>query len=347
VNFTRCFKSFALGIVLLSIAAASSARGDGENDLSVLVAAQQAHPGDMLAKRAVENAVCAGLPNEMPAALPSSLPVDATAAPDDLGTLIAPKPYLVTQAAEPQQGLNFAKITYLYRTADDGQIQQFCRIHYTLPDDSALAGRIARLLSLANRTLVQETGRPPVGGDAPFDVWLCRSGQAGGEQWGRNIYFYDLDAPRSSIEWIREVVHEYSHLALPPIGGYTAPEYWANGYLGERLIVRWFQRIPDGPAMVGRAWGDFSGAGNFDRLLVTPALDLYHKVGPNPKWLARTDADGMRYLIGQALAIDDKYGGRRIGDIFALIPLQREAKAADWGYAVRQATPRHAVARRP
>jgi hypothetical protein len=305
-----------------------------ESDLVGLVAAQKASPTSTSAQRAVEDAVSSGLPSSLDSGLLPALPIDATTAPDGLGTLIIPKPYLVTQSTEPQHGQVFAKITYLYLPDVNGRQSQFCQVHYTLPDDAPLAGRIARLLALAHRTLVAKTGRPPVGGEEPFQVWLCRSGEAGGEQWGRNIYFYDLDLPRSSIEWIREIVHEYSHLALPPIGGYKAPEYWANGYLGERLIIRWFQRIPDGPAMVEHAWGDFSGAANFDRLLITPALALYQKAPSDPKWLSRTDADGMRYLIGQALTLDDKYGAHTLGDMLAMLPLNREARATDWSEAV-------------
>ena len=282
-------------------------------DIRALVEILTAHPQSAAAQRAVENAVSAGLPEQLLLSLLPSLPVDISSEVDDLGTLVSPKPYLATKAAEPQYGQNFAKITYLYQTDAHDALRLFCRVHYTLPDDTPLAARVARLLSLAHRTLVQKTGRAPVSGEAPFDVWLCRGGAAGGEQWGRNLYLYDLDAPRSSIEWIREIVHEYSHLALPPIGGYGNPEYWANGYLGERLIIRWFQRIPDGPAMVSRAWGDFSGAENFDRLLIAPPITLYRKIGPNPRWLARKDSEGMRYLIGQAMVVDDTQGGASPG----------------------------------
>ncbi len=298
--------------------------------------------------RAAEATVSNGLPEHVDVTQLIALPVDSVSLPDGLGTLIVPRPYLPTPADEPQAGARFSKATYLYLPdGGEGRLRLFCTVHYTLPSDAALAGRMARLLSLAHRTLTTQTGQPAANGDAPFAVWLCRDGRAGGEQWNANLYFDALDAPRSSIEWIREILHEYSHLALPPIGGYKAPEYWANGYLGERLLVRWLQRLPDGPAQVQRAWGDFSGAANFSRLLIAPALTLYARVGPNPKWLARTDADGMRYLIGQALTADDKYGGRVLGEAFALLPRAHEARAADLSDALGVAAVHHALARRP
>jgi hypothetical protein len=326
-----------LPLAALTLCAARSLAQQPTPDLAALVASQQAHPNDSAAKRALENAVCSGLPEQLAPSILLSLPVAVSDAPDGLGELVVPKPYLPVHATEPQQGLDFAHVTYLYASSLDGTQHLFCSVHYTLPDDAPLAARMARLLALAHRTLLTQSGRPPAGGEVPFDVWLCRNGRAGGEQWGRNLYFYDLDAPRSSIEWIREIVHEYSHLALPAIGGYKDPEYWANGYLGERLIVRWFQRMPDGDGLVTRAWGDFSGAENFDKLLIAPDMAIYKRVGPNPAWVARTDAQGMGYLIGQALTADDKYGPKVVGTALAALPRVREATAADWEAALAEA----------
>jgi len=309
--------------------------------------ADAARTGGGPAKQAMETAVSTGLPDTLPASLLSSLPVDTTPLPANIGTLVVPKPYLATPARDPQQDILFPKVAYLFvpsAAPDIASLRLFCRVHTMAPDDAPLAARMARLLALAYDTLVRRTGQAEWGGDAPFDVWLMRSGKAGGEQWQRNLYFYDLDAPRSSIEWIREIVHEYSHLALPAIGGYKDPEYWANGYLGERLIVRWLQRRPDGPALVTKLWGDFSGAPNFDRLLIAPALALYQKVGPSPRWLARTDADGMRYLIGQALTLDDRDGSPALAAAFALLP--HEARAADLAEAIAQVDTQHASPRR-
>ena len=180
----------------------------------------------------------------------------------------------------------------MFPPARTGTNRLLCRLHYTQDGDADRAARMGGLLALAHRTLVAQTGREAVNGTAPFDVWLCRQGQTGGEQWRSNIYFYDLDAPRSSIEWIREIIHEYGHLALPAIGGYSAPEYWANGYYGERLITRWIARTPGGPDLVAQVWGDFSGWPNFQRLLIAPALAMYKKSGPSPAMAARTDETG-------------------------------------------------------
>ena len=331
------FALFLLPAAFLLLASACPAQA--EQTLAERVAAHEAAPQSKVATQNLEASVSAGLPPVIAPRWLPELPVSARPLPYGLGTLVVPNAYLPTTADEPQHGWKFSKVSYLYLPAPASKPDEaplFCTVHYTSESDAPLAGRIAGLLALAHQTLVQQTAREAQNGTTPFDVWLCAGGQSGGEQWRSNLYLYSLDTPRSSIEWIREVVHEYSHLALPAVGGYDAPEYWANGYLGERLLVRWFQREPGGPAEVSAVWGDFSGAPNFDRLLIAPALALYKKVGPNPAYLARRDETGMRYLIGQALTFDDKYGAKRLGEAFSRLPHFREASAKDFAAALSQ-----------
>lgn len=330
-------RSLAIALLFVFCFAGSPVRA--AQTLKELAAAHKAQPASRAAALALEASISAGLPSVIDPSLLPDLPAKTTSLPYGLGTLVVPDAYLPTAATEPQHGWKFAKVTYLYLPASTLNPQKsalFCAVHYASGSDEPLAGRMAGLLALAHQTLVQKTGREAENGTAPFDVWLCDGGQTGGEQWRSNLYLYNLETPRSSIEWIREVVHEYSHLALPAIGGYDAPEYWANGYLGERLIVRWFQREPNGPAEVAAVWGDFSGASNFDRLLIAPPLALYKKIGPNPVWLAQRDEPGMRYLIGQALTFDDKYGAVRLGDAFRRLPHFQEATAKDFAAALSE-----------
>lgn len=320
---------------LLTQAQKAQEAGQTREALGALVAARQSYPTSSEATRRLEALVSAGLPQRLRSDWLGTLPVDTTSLPYDLGTLIVPKTYLPTHAVEPQHHWSFAKVVYVY-SSDAESPRLFCAVHYPTGSEGAMAARIARLLALTHQTLTRETGQEAANGTAPFDVWLCTGGQSGGEQWRDNIYLYDLETPRSSIEWLRETVHEYSHLALPAIGGYEAPEYWANGYLGERLLVRWMERAPDGAAHVEALWGDFSGAPNFGRLLLAPPLALYKKVGPSPAWVARKDEAGMRYLIGQALTFDDKYGAERLGGAFRRLPRFREATAKDFAAALAE-----------
>jgi hypothetical protein len=81
------------------------------------------------------------------------------------------------------------------------------------------------------------------------DVYLCEGGTAGGEQLFQvdpqtnrsadTIFIYDVAHFDGPMEKARELAHEYGHAVIPAIGGFKAPEYWANGYLGEKLFLRW------------------------------------------------------------------------------------------------------------
>ncbi len=83
------------------------------------------------------------------------------------------------------------------------------------------------------------------------DAYVCYGGDPGGEQLfdedltsdGRlvkvnTIYIYALDSFTEPVEMAREVAHEYGHATLPGVGGFTKPEAWANGFLGEKLYLR-------------------------------------------------------------------------------------------------------------
>lgn len=91
----------------------------------------------------------------------------------------------------------------------------------------------------------------PVYNNRVVDVYICYGGEPGGEQLfdedagadGRpvkvnTIYIYALDSFTEPVEMAREVCHEYGHATLPPIGGFSEPEDWANGFLGEKLYMR-------------------------------------------------------------------------------------------------------------
>ena len=201
-----------------------------------------------------------------------------------------------------------------------------------------LAARIARLLALAHQTLTREdrpgsgerVRRRSLSGFAP-------AAQSGGEQWRDNIYLYDLDTPRSSIEWLREIVHEYS--PSRPAGCrrlHSRPSIGRTATLANASSWRWcLSAAPDGPAHVETAVGRLQR-----RVQLRPAFDR-SATGPLQKdrpqlrlgWRTGTKA-GMRYLIGQALTFDDKYGAARLGDAFRRLPHFREATAKDFAAAL-------------
>ena len=154
--------------------------------------------------------------------------------------------------------------------------------------------------------------------DQVIDYYLCRDGKPGGEQlfaedadggYARKvdtIYIYDMAGFTDPVEMAREVAHEYGHATLPPVGGYREPEYWADGYLGEKLFLRWFR---DAMAAGGLTPEDAMGAG-------LPALDSWVKAnvdplvahaaltGPNQELLASKRAGAMDAFMGLVLYVD-------------------------------------------
>jgi hypothetical protein len=228
--------------------------------------------------------------------------------------------------ADPQNGWPFTRVIWFYRRAAKmpGDMTCFAAVRFQVADDRPLAERTGRLLNLLRTALVEKTGYLPLCDGVPFSVWLCRHAtDAGGEQWRNNIYFYDIDDPRSSIEWIREIAHEYSHMAFPLLGGdYTEPEAWANGYYGERLLLRWVARgAAGGPSALEKAWGGtFSGYVNYRDEKITPGLALFERYGLDAGKLAQRDAGGMNYLFGMLLRIDDRAGSKALADLLWSLP---------------------------
>lgn len=85
----------------------------------------------------------------------------------------------------------------------------------------------------------------PAGQGPPAEVewsalsmpWLA-AGQV--ESSPGDILFFKMTQPRSEAEWLREIAHEYGHVALPPFGGFQAPlEPYGNGEIGETLGAMW------------------------------------------------------------------------------------------------------------
>jgi len=160
-----------------------------------------------------------------------------------------------------------------------------------------------------------------------IDVFLCWGGKPGGEQLFdkiqpdpatkkpgeslapiplNTIYIYDLNSFTEPVEMAREVAHEYGHAVLASIGGYKEPEVWANGYLGERLFLRWFRdRMKAGTLTPDDAMGadaaslDKWVAKNVDPLVTAAAI---HQ--PTEAYLKDSSAAGMNKYIGLALYAD-------------------------------------------
>ena len=152
-----------------------------------------------------------------------------------------------------------------------------------------------------------------------IDFYLCFGGEAGGEfTQGEDIlpnnrtatvstiYIYDIRSFSKPVEMAREIAHEYGHAVLPAVGGYTSPEYWANGALGEKFFMR-ILRDQYAKNLIGA--DDAMGAtraeveawvkANVDPLVLAAATNA-----PSKAQLADKGKPGMDAYIGVVLYAD-------------------------------------------
>lgn len=180
-------------------------------------------------------------------------------------------------------------------------------VHYQRPEHEGLARRVAATLAtiywIAREYLgVEPRAEPRSRRDPQVHLWLRPEGEPGGEEFLGHLYLNAVDQPRAPAEWIREIAHEYAHAVLPSIGPYSEPERWANGYLGERLFLKWL--IDSGQSGV---WGEtFPEEGYLARQIV-PLRNRFFEEGPFEPALFRGDAAGMDRLIGFVLGIEATY----------------------------------------
>lgn len=181
-----------------------------------------------------------------------------------------------------------------------------------------LAGKVARMLARLwqlNRTHLGY-GNPIQFRNGTVDVYLCWGGKAGGEQLFdqdlgpsnrpipvNTIYIYDLASFGTPIEMAREVAHEYGHACLPPAGGFSEPEYWANGFLGEKLFLLWMRdAIASGKFQSPDALDvSVSDLDAWLRTNVSPLVANAAVTGPDFGLLKQKSAEAMKAYHGLVL----------------------------------------------
>ncbi len=171
------------------------------------------------------------------------------------------------------------------------------------------------------------------------DVWICRDGDAGGEQTRTSIYLYDAMGGRSDFEWARTIAHEYGHYLLPGPSGYTDPESWSNGIFGERLFTGWIRDelrsgrlTPDDTALM-----TLPSVEDYCAKQVDPLIERIATGGPDTERLARKDKQGMDEAIALLLYADRIHGARAIPSLLEWMrpSLGRQPNGPDYLEAYR------------
>lgn len=188
------------------------------------------------------------------------------------------------------------------QSPDSAPVPRF-RIWYLKREDEPFARLIGSLMARLYWLGVDYLGVPS--SDKAFTtVWLAREGMPGGEESDENIWLFAIDTPRAPAEWMRELAHEYGHVTLPTLGPFSKPERWANGYLGERLYLKWLlldNRQTD-------IWTEPIDAAGYLANQIKPLRDRFLNGGPDAPDAQKIDAEGMDYLIGQLLALEAAHG---------------------------------------
>ncbi len=246
-------------------------------------------------------------------------------------------PHQTANTADEKYSQTYHAVCYIYpgdgsTTAGASSTEYLRRFAVHAPDADSLplakrAGKMLLLLYGINHDRL----RYDHAFSQTVDVWLTRqnapndTGDIGGEQFRNQIYIYNLYSERRPIEWAREIAHEYGHYALPGISGYTGPESWANGMLGERLFLQWLSD----DLREGRLHADdlpFITPALLDEFLSRQTAPLIRRIardGLEERQFGRRDAPGMDYYIGFALYIARVYGSKALFDSFAYTEPQK------------------------
>jgi hypothetical protein len=296
------------------------------------------HPQDADAREAIEALVARKMPAWFPREVEQAPPFPIAAF--DLPLADPGKPcgtaghrVLVTQAGgAPPEGLGkdrlykwaFPSIEYGYVWEPKAERWVMKgRTHWAGGEDEELArDSLKAFLALwcaAKEYLDRDPTRP---WGQPIDLWISERGDPGARAVGRDIYLYATKTPRAPAEWWRELAHEYGHVALPGIGGFTdTDDPWADGDLGELLFVKWLAAGKPGDWLPWSLEEAEKIAAARRQALIAGAAGAVDAARLNG-----TDARARDYLLGLALAAEEEYGPGILGVALAKCPRGRPAQ---------------------
>jgi|GEM_PF-6093089 len=218
-------------------------------------------------------------------------------------------------ADELPEELRSFKILYIYSQPSNSALATLqVMVRYNDSRHSALAAQLAQIMAkikLVNDRLLK---RPL----PPITLWLetvsANWPNAPGENapWEaaakidsspHDIMVFRIDQHRSEMEWMRELQHEYGHVAWPNFAHFAPPlEPNANGLIAETM---------------GMLWQDISPFANKDISLdanqhvqhnAIPALQQWLREGPQSQILQGQNEESLHYLQGLCVYIERVYG---------------------------------------
>ncbi len=240
------------------------------------------------------------------------------------GLVLAPLPgQEVRPGKDPFGGLTFRYSLALYTQSsleekglsskEGGRKEWFLRyrLYYRKAKYRALALEIGRFILVSHHLIEKKLSLPLFYGESGVaNVWLLDTGEAGAEQKGENLFFYQIERPRSSLEWLREIAHELGHLAFPGWSGFREPEGWANGDLGERLLLNWLSQ--QGNYTFGGRAVSFQP---YLKQYYEPILLRFIAGGWDDQQVRKRDRRAFEMTLGLALYIEYAHGAEGLGEV--------------------------------
>jgi hypothetical protein len=189
---------------------------------------------------------------------------------------------------------------------------------YQHPAVDASLARDALTAVLTSHVIASHYGRfdPTRPHGEPIDLWLTTEGKPGGESVGRNLYLTAVETPRSPAEWLREIVHEYGHIAFPGMGGFAqTDDPWVDGDLGELLLIKWAAANGQPPGLTWPLQDAEAIAAARRRSLIAKAKGKVNLARLKPH-----DRDARDYFLGLALRVEAAAGPRFLAEALARCP---------------------------
>ncbi len=177
------------------------------------------------------------------------------------------------------------------------------------------------------------TGGDP-GGEQLFDIdgdTLTDSGQPSAVN---TIYIYQVQNIRSNFELARELAHEYGHAQLPTVGGYSEPESYAAGDVGERIYLSWMlEQLESGKLMAeDTVFVDRDRLKEYVKQNVEPLVKQIASSGVDMAKLRKKDKEGYMHFVAvctYAHQILPKEIFQRSQHLIAKEPYEAEAGIVD------------------
>ena len=150
-----------------------------------------------------------------------------------------------------------------------------------------------------------------------------------------DLILFQMNQARDEAEWLRELTHEYGHVALPAFGGFKPPfEPFANGLIGETLGAIWAASAPSAweyPSEFGLSWDKAKFSAALSTQVATeamPSLRDWKTRGPISPLRRDLNGPGLQYLQGMTVYIERVYGAEVLGAAFSPL-ISKPAKLSE------------------